>query len=421
MKKYKLYKIQDYNSAQHTTTRTTQIIKERPSQSNIPIMILNGYTDKNVDNYQVAIEFADIIFRFKQFPGYQVKGNRGILAMRSNYFSVLFRNEQKFGNIKYNKTHQIIYEVDYDPNVFIIILKVLLYNDTVFMFRSIDNEIIDKGIDDITLFNIITTLHEMELNDFIPMFANTFINKTTNIKLLVDLNLYVSDTYDKHFIRIKELFKNCIHDVDIINELTKENIQLLLDVLDQDLVISNLSSIIFDVYPNLLNSMDINNIRNMWSIFYEKYGFNTMLEFCLKHVDPVVKNLNGKYVILYPIYNKHTKKLNIPLKQDMIIYNYHNNEFTQHVIRSIGTRNNGIVPESTTFSTFGVFTTSKNIKNDAHKKSKDNPKLPCLPDTTTYINNPRAAKFPSNKINPNINPIEFYYIPTHIKLHKLNN
>lgn len=407
------------------------MIKERSSQFNLPKLPNTKNLYKNLDNYHIATEFADIIFTFKQFPGYQVKGNRGILAMRSNYFSVLFRNEEKFGNIKYNKNHQIIHEVDYDPKVFTIILKILLYNDTMFMFRSVDNEIDDKGIDEITLFNIITTLHEMELNDFIPMFANTFINKTINIKLLIELNLYMSDTYDKHFIRIAELFKNCSHDVDIINELTKENIQLLLDVLDHDLVISNLSSIIFDVHPNLLNYMDINTIRNLWSMFCEKYGFNTMLEFCLKYVEPVVKEIDGKYVIVYPIYNKQTTELIIPLKQDMVIYTYHNNELNKHVIRSIGKNHGAIVPDSSTFSKIGVFTAAKvidesnnkNIENYEDKKSKHKLELPCLPDTTlytTYINDPRAVKFQSKKIKNYINTIEFYYIPTHIKLHKLN-
>lgn len=425
------------------------------------------------DNYDIASQFADIIFTFKSFPQKTVLANRGILAIRSEYFRLLMVKHIEFDTIKYNDKHQMIIDVDFDPTIFKIIIKVLLYNDYMYLWKTADHKINIKHMDEITLFNIITMLKELLLDDYITIFANAFVSMSKNIKLLIELDIYLPDTYENHFINIRNILSKKNYFEDDFSEFTKFHVDFLIDKIGIDLTLKALNTLVFVLNLEIVDKFTISDIRKYWDVLTKYYKFDKLFDIVIGKMDPKLKKINNDYIIVYPIYGIDPGRdglintLLIPVKKDMCIYSFNpiDNSINKCRISNMSIYGVGILSVENTFKK-NIYITldsddtsdkssidddksypgdhpidtnsiiTSNSKTELMSNSNNFPKAPVLPgmpsnEELVFDNMPTLPSYTIN-MNEGISELHniykhqkypsrnLYYIPKNIKIHDLN-
>jgi len=322
------------------------------------------------NNYKIATEFYDVLFKFKSDQTKMVKGNRGILTIRSEYFRMMLsRNKQK---------KEIV--LDFDPEIFEIIIK-YLYDDRMFYWKCY-NDLEDYNyLNDEKMFLLITTLHEMMFTDIMLLFINIFKKNTNNLELYLKLKLYDNDIENTDM--YKEKIYSLLKDKSI-DDINLDIINNLYDLIGLKLI-EFFGSKLFEKIPNILNLLDNHSIKIHFNILNEVYSFQDIFDRVISLNDPNVKLIDGLYVLVYPVYNVNGLVLSIPIKVGMNLKYLHiDGKFYDCIIKSLRLPN----------------------INTQFNESFNN-------ITNFNINDNIIITLPTNKYN-------FYYIPQNVKLHELN-
>lgn len=363
---------------------------------NLPSPYSHTTDEEKNNNYKIATEFSDISFKFREYPDITIKGNRGILAMRSEYLRMLFSR---------NKGKVIIY-LHFNPEIFLYIIK-YLYDDAFYYWKSYDDIKSNNEFNEEELFALIQTLHEMLLHDFMNVIIKLFINTSKNIKLLLDLELYVEDYHEPLIIKLQELLivqlddeinferilddvlppldsgdmpelvdgtfdsnddddddeesyhddndKNEINNKDkyenenkdngILDDLNDIQLKYLLILVEIGFLVDLFGSKIFKRYPNIIQKLNYQQLRSHWHLLEEVYEFENLFNIVTTKIKPEIIKINDEFTIVYPIYKKVDSKISVlqlPVKKGMTLYYYSDEKIKEVKIQTIRIPNTDI-------------------------------------------------------------------------------
>lgn len=302
-------------------------------------------------NYDIATEFSDVSFMFRDYPHIRVKGNKGILAIRSEYFKMILSRNKDKSEIN----------VSFDPHIFKFIVE-MLYDDMIISWNSYDHLEFKYGqFDDSQMYLLVQYLHEMMMEKQMDYFIQELAANCNNVNILLCLSIY-SQKIDKIIIdRLDKILKP-----EHLNTLSSDEINKIKIWLGVQETIDHLGVELFKIFPEFINNLNITSIMKNYKILIDVYDFDVLFKMVIDMAKPHVLRIDDEYVIAVKFYTEHNL-LNIPFKVGMKGIYYTKGEIFDCIIKSLKLPNTDKEFDSTFIPSIDAHITTYGISTPTSK------------------------------------------------------